>query len=632
MKEDKDAAHALQVPSWLRVLLPLVSVGAGLEALAYAAASGSLSGPLGPRLLLASSPVLLPYLRARRWMLEHAGLTAGLCLVGLVALLLLVRAALLFWHNHVVARLSGTYFRKDEGGFPAKPFDLWAELHRRPKGHTFVGLTPTKGLWGWKWRPVYLSEVQRTMHRHVLGKTGSGKTKSVLWPQVLQDALDGKAVVVIDAKGSDENVGTMKAIAQMAGRQDALRVFSLPAWNRPELFTHTYNVLWVRPRGEKGANDLGGDAVAAAERVFTAMRIGSLGDNTFYNTQAELMFTYVVRLLHGMVDKDGRGLPFSMRDVAVVLKGMGSDDGGTAALEHCREASLDQDARRDIDSLMARLGTELAKCMSGLIGAVDKLQSPIINAYAPDLVFADVLEKNQLVYVQLPANLLKIQAPAIGRAMQMDLQQEGSLRQVFRKERAQGYVSVAIDEFYNFADLTVVDSLNKLRDAKFQFTLLHQSLADLELVSKEFAKAVWDNTRTRDVLSQDNPQLCEDLAKSIGTHQVVEMTVRRQAGALFTSLQTGDASSKLVESYKVHPNRIKNLGQAGQGYLVTTGRPPEPICYGMMPDVAADYALSRAEEDTARGLHLYERFVRNSKPKTAQVAVAAAEARSLRTR
>jgi hypothetical protein len=36
--------------------------------------------------------------------------------------------------------------------------------------------------------------------------------------------------------------------------------------------------------------------------------------------------------------------------------------------------------------------------------------------YAPDLVFEDVLQKNLLVYVQLPSNLFKIQAPALGRS------------------------------------------------------------------------------------------------------------------------------------------------------------------------------------------------------------------------
>jgi hypothetical protein len=48
--------------------------------------------------------------------------------------------------------------------------------------------------------------------------------------------------------------------------------------------------------------------------------------------------------------------------------------------------------------------------------------------------------------------------------------------------------------------------------------------------------AVWDNIRTKDILNQDNPELCERIARSIGTHQVRELTVRRKEGPLLTSL------------------------------------------------------------------------------------------------
>jgi hypothetical protein len=205
-------------------------------------------------------------------------------------------------------------------------------------------------------------------------------------------------------------------------------------------------------------------------------------------------------------------------------------------------------------------------------------------------------------------NLFRIQAPAMGKVMLMDVQQEGSLRQVFRRTRNQRAFSVTVDEFYNFADHSIIDSLNKLRDANLEFTLAHQSIADLELVSKEFAVAVWDNTRTKDILNQDNPELCEKLAKSIGTHQVVEKTVRMQQGALLSSLTTGDASSKLVEAYKLHPNGIKSLARCGQGYLFND-EGLRPVSYGMLPAFSSDFHLQRREQANARGLRLYETFI-----------------------
>ncbi len=546
--------------------------------------------------------ILIRYWPLRVWVVHNS--VEALVALGCIAAVLIIAARylLLLWHNQIVARLSGTYFKAQALSFPTRSVDLLREIGGRPKGMHFVGLTPKRSFFGWRWRPVYISQRQRAMHRQVIGKTGSGKTLSVLWPSVLQDALDGKGILVMDAKGSDETITTMKAIASIADRQQQLKVFALPAWNRPQNFSHTYNMVHVRP---KTPSDAGGDPVATAERVFS---IFSLGDNQYYNTQAQIMFVNLCKLLHGIVDDKGAGIPFNMSDLSVCFKGIGAEDDWADALNDCLQRSTDQHAAREIQSQTSRLGREAHKCFSGVVGAIDKFQSPLVNAYEPDIVFESVLQNNEMVYVQLPANLFKIQAPAMGKVMLMDVQQEGSLRQVFRRTRNQRPFSVTVDEFYNFADLSIIDSLNKLRDASVEFTLAHQSIADLELVSKEFASAVWDNTTSRDILAQDNPELCEKLAKSLGTHQVVEKTVRMQRGPLFTSLATGDVSSKLVEAYKLHPNAIKSLARCGQGYLFND-EGIRPVCYGMLPPLSSDFPLKRKDQSKARGLRLYERFI-----------------------
>jgi hypothetical protein len=566
------------------------------------------NGPLGPVARIVVRTVLLKYWPIRVWTLDHLALVAVGALGSAAFIILVVRSSILLWHNEVVPRLSGTRFKAEELQFPSANFDVLKAIGRRPKGACFVGMAPRRRLLFWSWRPVYISARQRTMHRHVIGKTGSGKTASVLWPSVLQDALDGKGVLVMSAKGSDEEIKTMKAIATLGGRSSGLRVFSLPAWNQSQVFSHHYNMVYVRPRTK---TDPGGDPATTAERVFSAL---PLGDNHYYNTQAQIMFTNVCRLLHGMVDENGGGLPFVMKDIAVCFKGLGLGAEGdwTNALNHCLDHSLEHESAREIKSQVWRLGRDVHKCFSGVVAAIDKFLSPIANAYAPDIIFEDVLEKNQLVYVQLPANLFKIQAPAIGKVVLMDVQQEGSLRQVFRT-RNQTPFAVVVDEFYNFADLSIIDSLNKLRDANLEFTLAHQSLADLELLSKEFATAVWDNTRTKDILNQDNPDLCDKLAKSIGTHRVVEKTERTRRGALFTSLSTGDASSKLVEAYKLHPNAIKSLARCGQGYLFND-EGLRPVSYGMLPPLSSDCPLPRKDQARSRGLRLYERFIAKTAP------------------
>jgi len=567
----------------------------GPRSFGVASPFGRVAGQLLERLLAA-------YLPARTFVIAHP-VSAGLAVVGGAAgLVVATRYWLLFWNNQVKARLSGTFFTPEVSGFPLVQFELLEQIRRRPKGTTFVGMQAHKGFFGWRWKPFCVPLKQRSMHTHIMGKTGSGKTASVIWPSVLQDALDGKGVLVMDAKGSDENVRMMKTIAALSGRTEQLKVFALPAWNQPQIFSHTYNMVYVRPRS---ATDAGGDPVAVAERVFSVM---PLGDNEYYNTQAQVMFTNLCRVLHGIVDEKGDGYVFSMRDLAVCLKGWGDAGGYSQALQYCLAATLDKEAAREATNQVTRLGKDAQKAFSGIVGAVDKFLSPLVNAYAPDIIFEDVMQTNGLVYVQLPGNLFKIQAPAMGRVMLQDVQQEGSLRQVFRATRNQTPFAVAVDEFYNFADISIVDSLNKLRDANLHFTLAHQSIADLELVSKEFATAVWDNTRTKLILSQDNPELCEKVSKSIGTHQVIEKTVRQQQGALFTSLTTGDASTKLVETFRLHPNAIKSLASCGQAYCYF-GNGIVPLSFAMLPELAAKSALETRVVELDRGIGLERRFL-----------------------
>ena len=94
----------------------------------------------------------------------------------------------------------------------------------------------------------------------------------------------------------------------------------------------------------------------------------------------------------------------------------------------------------------------------------------------------------------------------------------------------------------------------------------------------------------------------------------MEQTVRRRPGPLFTSLATQDASTKLVEAYRLHPNRIKHLARCGQGFLYTD-EGLTPVCYPELPaTIRARYALQHHSQEDAPGLRLYDRFVARALP------------------
>ncbi len=600
-----DRTRAISIPRYIvqrLVLLPVIVVAIA-EVLRLAHRLDPMRGPA--RDLLASAfrtHVATEYIQIRTWVLAHPKTIVGGLLGALVALFLVARTLLIVWYDQVVARLAGTRQVVQPDRFPRKKVDVIAEIRRRPKGTTFLGLSPRKATVGWRWKPAYITARQRTMHRHIVGKTGSGKTQGLIWPQVLQDAQDAKGVLVMDAKGSDDHIRMMKGIAQVTRRNEKLYVFALPAWNRPQLFTHTYNMIHIRPGSDGRPGD---DPAAIAERVFPIL---PLGDNPYYNAQAEVLFRNLVKLLHGMVDKEGP-IPFTLRDVSACVKGAGEIEGGYHdAFDHCLNESTNREAAREVKAHANRLGASANECFSGLIAALDRFDSPVVNAYDPDIVFADIVAEGGMVYVQLPANLFPLQARAMGQVMLMDVQQVGSLRQVFGGPGSDRPFAVTIDEFYNFAYPGFVDSLNKLRDACVEYTVSHQTVADLTMVSPDFADSVFDNTRSLDLLAQDSPVLCERIAKMVGTSQVEKRTVRREKGPLFTSKLTWDASSRMVEEYRLHPNKLKNLAPFGQGYLLTD-EGVLPVCYGMLPDLRVDYPLPRKDQTQARGLRLHVRFV-----------------------
>ncbi len=76
-----------------------------------------------------------------------------------------------------------------------------------------------------------------------------------------------------------------------------------------------------------------------------------------------------------------------------------------------------------------------------------------------------------------------------------------------------------------------------------------------------------------------------------------------------TSLSTGEASSRMVDAYRLHPNAIKNLARCGQGYLLSD-TVLKPVAYGMLPSLSLHDSLLRKQQHEAKGLRLYDAFIR----------------------
>lgn len=545
---------------------------AAQEALTRQAAEGGL-----PHSYRAFLPLLVGYLRMRAYVLEHWFVSLIVFALFLAALRL---AYVLLKHGaaqlaEARTKKAGFYFAKRSYAMPQKDVRLQELILANPAPETQVVLGRDL-----QDRPVYLSDRERTMHTHCLGMTGCGKTKSVIEPMLFQDLMRGRGVVLIDAKASEENVQRFLAMTAHPAvrRYHEAKVFYLsPKYPH----TQTYNPVYLLPDS---------DPQARAQMIFSTFEPEL--DNSYYRGQAAQLIEPLIRLLASS------GQQMILNDVTACVA-------NEEILAYALELGSDVKSKRDIKSQRVALGPKWGETFTGLLACLRRYDHPAVNSYDPDIVLENEIDRAGVVGFYLPANYYKQLSRYIGLLIFQHIQHIGALRQLDRS-RAQTPIYVYADEFYTFAYQGMIDALNKLRDAHIAFLLSHQSLADLQNVSMEFAAGVWDNTRNKIVLYQQNVELCETIAKALGTQKTIENTVRHSTDGFLNAVSMNEASAKEVDEYRLHPNRIKTL-KTGQGYL-TRDNAFDGLNFGMIPDLPK-VAPPTPKRAAGQGLGLHQRYL-----------------------
>lgn len=458
--------------------------------------------------------------------------------------------------------------------------------------------------------PITMSDRQRSMHMQVIGYTGSGKTQSVLFPMMYQDAkrawlnpktgtYEERPIAFIDAKGSIENEEFFASIAASAQRLDNARIFSL----NPGVTSHTYNPLYISPST---------DPRQVAERVFSTFEF----EVQYYRDLAQELWVNLICALAST------GKQMTMLDVAAAIT-------SPKVMHHALSLASDSVAVKAIKSRYKLLEDKIAETYMGLLTQVNAYDHPAINVYNPDIILEDTFQSGGMVCFSLNANAYKVQAKAIGLIAMQDIQHVGAGRQLDRR-RAQTPAYVYADEFYNFAYEGFTDAVNKLRDANVSMALFHQSMSDLNKVSPEFAQGIWDSTRNRVILFQSDPTLCDNLAASVGTRKSVAQTVRRSTDGYLNQQSMLESSTREVDEFILHPNKIKHL-RLGQAYLVQTGLAEKSyktrrlwqskelesetptvsvgVNLALMPTMPPATVPKPPERDTTSGLGLHNMFI-----------------------
>jgi hypothetical protein len=232
----------------------------------------------------------------------------------------------------------------------------------------------------------------------------------------------------------------------------------------------------------------------------------------------------------------------------------------------------------------------------------------ILNDDDSDIILTDVIRQRKIVYFQLPTNAYPIQAVSIARMVQANLRYISSLIQTGQIAK-DILVSVIIDEYASFAEESFVEVLNKARSSGMMVTISHQSISDLRAISETFMKRIDENTLNKIYLKQTDPELCELIAKSMGTYIKEEKTYRMTGGMFGNQVHSGESSNRVVNEFHFPPDRVKNLHKFGQGYFIYRGDNSQKCvnfgCFPDRPEVA--YKLKR-KKGKREGLRLFEKY------------------------
>ncbi len=357
----------------------------------------------------------------------------------------------------------------------------------------------------------FISDQARLRHTHIVGATGSGKT--VLMEQLIyEDLARGHGALIIDPKGDRELYDRIRDFCCSIGREKDLYFLSA-SW--PE-----ESVRW-NPCSIGNASEL-------QSKWFNS----GVYREPFYAKACELGLLEAFNAL-----MDDRPKHFAISDLVNQLKKQSGDgkQQNTAGLF------------LDLQSFAKSEWGPLLCVPQGVPQSVTDLNAPVIS-------LLEITSHNKILFVDLPTESKAVQSARVGKLLLQEMMLVSGLRKLHPELKSNRPFSIYVDEFDAFATENFATFQNKGRSSNFMIHLAHQTLSDLEKISRTFKGQVMGNCNVRFVFRQDDPDDAETWAKYLGTRKAVKKTFRTSSG-----IQTGESSNRESDEFIVHPNGIKNL-------------------------------------------------------------------------
>lgn len=398
----------------------------------------------------------------------------------------------------------------------------------------FIGDTPD----GFE---INLPNKVRTGHVQIVGATGRGKTESVILPWLMRDLWQGHSAILIDGKDDEELKGRIEKHAKSIKRPIRLVSFNL---GNPEVSATTNPLKRGTPQ-------------QITDRLFAAFEF----EDPFYKSvQYDVAGSLVALMCEVFEEVTFKKLYELLTDDQSLSSAVSKSDCTNLKKKLVQYLS---EPRKDRQQKMMGLISQIAPFAEGEL-------APLVNGKVDgrdEFSISDVMvscRQQTGVLILLPTLLYQEIAFKLGKLFL----QEIAFATAKRKSRH--FLPVYLDEFSSFVYPGFSGLLNKARSSGIALHLSHQSMADLEAVSADFAKSVNTNTNVKCLLGLNDPTTADFFAKHLGTITEEKETERVQEKGFFKSRsRTGELSIREVEAYRISPNEMKHYTR-GKGVIAFT--------------------------------------------------------------
>lgn len=378
---------------------------------------------------------------------------------------------------------------------------------------------------------IYLPDLIRTRHIHILGATGSGKTESVILNFLRQDVQRGLGSIILDAKGDTSFLNELHSWVP----HNRLRVFDL---------TDTESL---------GYDPLdAGSALEAAQRLFSSLT----WSEEYYKSKALSALQRIFQTYHDLNDRNP-----TLVEVAKILETPESYSAFVGS-----PGSSQAIAIKDFQEL------------SGLRDQIHSLTlghlKTILSPNSESKINLSTAESGVVIYFRLQSLMSPQIVGIVGKLLINHLNfWAGTAHRERGQSKPRKLVPVYLDEFATFACPEFADLISKARSAGFALHFSHQSIGDVMEVSNGFLNRITDNAATKIVLRINDPDSAEFLSRCFGTRDIQKTTQRiTNAKNIDAAEVVGEGTTRDAHQFRASPDLLKTLPTGVGAVLIAHGQ------------------------------------------------------------